>query len=105
MARNGYKHLTAEESRAMPDDTLCSIQARDAQHDWDSDYVGSESMPLSEARLALADLRHEAETDPGDAANAEERAAGLSDGKTHWGGWTFRIVAQVGGCYGSVVEA
>jgi len=78
---------------------LVAIEARDSQHDWDSDYVGSQSFTLAEARQYVAELRLRAETDPkfaypdpyDAAANQTITPLPGSDGE-NWYGWEFRIV-------------
>jgi len=57
----------------------CIIEARDETHDWDSDYVSSETWTLGEAReyIRLAE-------------------SGQSPDDQDWTGWEFRICMDHG---------
>lgn len=73
-------------------DRRCIIEASDPNHNWDSDYVSSESFTLAEAREYIKELQNRAETDPTD---GDEAPDGIS-----WLGWSFRIRAENDhGCY------
>jgi len=59
------------------------IEAADDDHEWDSDYVGSESYEIDEALQYLDELRARETSDP---ENDDECADGVS-----WRGWSFRL--------------
>lgn len=70
----------------------CIIEAMDDTHEWDSDYVGSESYTVEAAQAYVYELEERAANDP---ANED----GCSDGVS-WNGWVFRILADdADGCY------
>lgn len=70
----------------------CLVEAMDDRHEWDSDYVGSESYTVEVARAYVCELEERAANDP---ANADECSDGIS-----WAGWIFRIRAEDDdGCY------
>lgn len=65
---------------------LCIIEASDDTHEWDSDYVGTGSMALDEAKARVAELETRARTDKPD---ANECPDGIS-----WRGWHFRLLQE-----------
>ena len=63
------------------------IEASDRCHDWDSDYVGNQTMTLDEARKYIHLME-----------------SGKSDDDQDWDGWEFRIVGKIDGCYCGIVD-
>jgi len=69
------------------------IEASNATHEWNSDYLGTESMSVEQARAEMARLQARAETDPEphDDGNDEATEDGFS-----WRGWSFRLLIDRG---------
>jgi hypothetical protein len=63
----------------MPAKKNCIIEARDDSHEWDSDYVGNESMTLGEALQYI-----------------RQAESGQSPDDQDWTGWKFRVLRDGG---------
>lgn len=76
------------------------IEARNPKNgDWNSDYVGNESLSLIEAEHIVDNLRHRAANDPVEDGTVEDGTYDTEDGVS-WNGWLFRIMAEIDGHYG-----
>ncbi len=78
---NRYYYYDTEEISHLSDNVSAIIEARNDDHEWDSDYVGNSPLTLAGARNYLRDLT----VDP------------------TWNDWELRIVIEIDNCYCGVI--